>query len=98
MGFAVLFPIYEHYPQLKPEPTQRAKVESTEMLATDVLAEGSGKLAEIVRNTSEKVRAELLDVLKTVEQRTDPHEATGFAQRIQTVLELVSDIHVQSRK
>src|SRR5438094_705686 len=67
MGFALLFPIYQHYPQLKPGPEARPNPVGGEILTVDVNKDPS-KLAEIVMNVRERVRAELVSLLKMVQE------------------------------
>ena len=95
MGFALLFPIYEHYPQLNPDLKQIARIVSTDVLRADGISENSDNLAERVRSMCEKVRAELLSVTETIQQQADPQLAKEFAARLQTVVELVANVQVQ---
>jgi hypothetical protein len=95
MGFALLFPIYKHYPQLKPGPEARPNPTGGEILTVDVNKDPS-KLAEIVMNIRERVRAELVSLLKMVQEGIDPQEESEVTERFQAVLDCVADVRLGS--
>jgi hypothetical protein len=95
IGTSLLFPIYKCHPELDPGLGRGTDASKGVISMAD---EASRTLTESVNLIIERVRTELLEVSKAVQDRGDPREAAGFAQRLETVLGLVGEVRVPATK